>query len=101
MRRSHIVGIAILCALLIIAIASAIVFLTYNRGLIACDTRTELSGLLGSDYFMDAEITDIRYKVDDLEQYTCLLITLRETADLQLIDYYFSKSGSGMATAAR
>ena len=96
MRRRHIGGIAIFCALLIIAIVSAIVPLTYNRGLIACDTRTELSGLLGSDYFMDAEITDIRYKVDDLEQYTCLLITLRETADLQSINFYCSKAGAGI-----
>ena len=93
--------IAIICVLLIIAIVLAIVILTCNRDLIVCDTRAELSELLGSDYFMNAEITDIRYKVDDLEEYTRLFITLRETADLQLIDYYFSKSGSGMATAAR
>ena len=43
MRRRHIGGIAIFCALLIIAIVSAIVPLTYNRGLIACDTRNKTS----------------------------------------------------------
>lgn len=96
MIRNHIWVIVVICVLVIITIISLRFIQTHNRGLIVCDTRTELSNLLGSSYFIDAAITDIRYKMDNLEESTDLFITLRETADLQSVDYYFSKLGTGI-----